>query len=91
MDVALAGEVSFVAADEVREGAQQAGVDEATVDSLVDEYEQAQIDALKIAFLFAALISLASFAATRRLPTVRFAELESEPDPPAPPGSVSLS
>ena len=59
-----------------------AGLDAETVNSLVEHYEDAQLDALKTAFLFAALIVLASFWATRRLPTRLFAELESGPDPP---------
>ena len=52
------------------------------MNTLVEHYEDAQLDALKTAFLFAALIVLASFWATRRLPSRRFAELESGPDPP---------
>ena len=83
VEVALTGEVSFVAADEVRAGAERAGADDDTVNALVSDYEDAQIDALKLAFLFAALIALVSFLATRRLPTVRFAELEAGSHPPS--------
>jgi EmrB/QacA subfamily drug resistance transporter len=82
VEIRLGGDVSFVASEEVRDGATQAGLDAETVNSLVKHYEDAQLDALKTAFLFAALIVLASFWATRRLPTRLFAELESGPDPP---------
>ena len=54
----------------------------ATTDALVDDYEDAQLIALKTAFLFAALLTLASFWSTRRLPTQRFDELQAGPDPP---------
>jgi EmrB/QacA subfamily drug resistance transporter len=73
---------SFVAADEVRAGAEAAGVDPATVDALVENYEDAQLKALKTAFLFAAFLVVASFWTTRRLPTQRFEELQTSPDPP---------
>ena len=68
VQVELGGDVSFVAAGDVRAGATAAGVDEETVDALVENYEDAQLGALKTAFLFAAFVVLASFWATRRLP-----------------------
>ena len=81
VEVALGGGVSFVAAEQVRAGATKAGVDPGTVDALVEDYEEAQLDAIKTAFLFAALIVLASVWGTRRLPTRRFEELESVAEP----------
>ncbi len=69
---------SFVAADEVRVGATQAGLDPRSVDAVVESYEDAQLEALKTAFLFAAFLVVASFWATRRLPTRRFDELQAE-------------
>ena len=48
------------------------------------DYEDAQLDALKLALLFAALLVLASFPATRHLPTRRFDELEAAPEQPDP-------
>jgi EmrB/QacA subfamily drug resistance transporter len=84
VEIRLGGDVSFVASEEVRDGATEAGLESETVNSLVENYEDAQLDALKTAFLFAALIVLASFWAARRLPTRLFAELESGPDPPQP-------
>ena len=80
--VQLSAGGSFVAADEVRAGATAAGVGPATVDALVENYEDAQLTALKTAFLFAALLVLVSFWSTRRLPTRRFDELQAGPDPP---------
>lgn len=68
VQIQLSAGGSFVAADEVREGASQAGLDAPTAEALVDNYEDAQLTALKTAFLFAALIVLGSFWATRNLP-----------------------
>jgi MFS family permease len=82
LEVRLSAGGSFVAADEVRAGAEAAGVDAATADALVENYEDAQLKALKTAFLFAAFLTLASFWTTRRLPERRFDELQSSPDPP---------
>ena len=73
---------SFVAAGEVRAGAEAAGLAPKTVDSLVSHYEDAQLSALKTAFLFAAFLTIASFWTTRRLPDRRFDELQAGPDPP---------
>ncbi|HEU4736764.1 MAG TPA: hypothetical protein VFS48_07040, partial [Solirubrobacterales bacterium] len=82
LEVRLSAGGSFVAADEVRAGAEAAGLDAATADALVENYEDAQLKALKTAFLFAAFLTLASFWTTRRLPEQRFDELEAGPDPP---------
>jgi EmrB/QacA subfamily drug resistance transporter len=82
LEVRLSAGGSFVAADEVRAGAEDAGLRRRTVDSLVSHYEDAQLTALKTAFLFAAFLVLVSFWLTRRLPTRRFDELQAGPDPP---------
>jgi EmrB/QacA subfamily drug resistance transporter len=82
LEVKLSAGGSFVPASEVRAGAEAAGLGPATVDSLVGHYEDAQLNALKLAFLFAGFLTVASFWATRRLPTRRFEELQSAPDPP---------
>jgi MFS family permease len=83
LETRLSAGGSFVPAAEVRAGAEAAGLDPATVDSLVGHYEDAQLNALKLAFLFAGFLTVASFWTTRRLPTRRFDELQSTPDPPA--------
>jgi MFS family permease len=88
VEVRIGAGASFVAADQVRTTATDEGVATETVDALVTEYEDAQLQALKVAFLFASFIVLAAFLATRRLPTRKFAELESGPDPPAAPAEA---
>jgi hypothetical protein len=66
---------SFVASAQVEAAARKAGLGEAEASELVDRYEEAQLEALKTALLFAALLVLASFFATRNLPARRFDEL----------------
>jgi MFS family permease len=82
LETRLSAGGSFVPAAEVRVGAEAAGLAPATVDSLVGHYEDAQLNALKLAFLFAGFLTVASFWTTRRLPTRRFDELQAGPDPP---------
>jgi EmrB/QacA subfamily drug resistance transporter len=86
VEIQLSAGGSFVATQQVEETAEAAGIDEATSEALVSDYEDAQLKALKIAFLCAALLVLASFLATRRLPTRRFDELQAEPDVSPAPG-----
>lgn len=66
---------SFVASAEVEAAATRAGLEEGEVSEVVSNYEDAQLDALKTALLFAALLVLGSFFATRNLPARRFEEL----------------
>jgi MFS family permease len=73
---------SFVAADEVRAAATEAGLGAGTVDALVENYEDAQIEALKTALLFAAFLTVCSFWSTRRLPKQRFDQLQAGTGPP---------
>ena len=61
----------------------RAGVDPEDDGRCVEDYEDAQLNALKTAFLFASLIVLASFWATRRLPAERFDQIEAARAPPA--------
>jgi EmrB/QacA subfamily drug resistance transporter len=72
---------SFVPSSEVEAAATRAGVDRATTAELVDDYEAAQLKALKTAFLFAALLVLAALLGTRNLPSRRFDELPALSDP----------
>jgi hypothetical protein len=69
--VQLSAGGSFVASDEVREAAEDERLAPQTTDALVGHYEDAQLEALKLAFLVAALLVLASFWSTRRLPAER--------------------
>jgi EmrB/QacA subfamily drug resistance transporter len=78
VQVHVASGGSFVPAVEVAAAAQKEGIDPATVDELVSDYETSQLNALKTGFLFAALLTLASFLPTRRLPKRRFDQLQAE-------------
>ena len=83
VEVQLSAGGSFVASDQVRATAADAGVDPETAEAIVADYEDAQINALKTAFLFASLIVLASFWAARHLPAERFDQIEAARAPPA--------
>ena len=75
--------MSFVAAEQVRSAAARPRASiAATTEELVGHYEDAQLSALKIGFLGAALLVVASFFATSRLPSRRFDELQAEHGPP---------
>jgi len=86
VEVRLSAGGSFVAADAVRASAEEADLAPTEVDAIVANYEDAQISSLKIAFLLAGFLVIASFWATRRLPTRRFDELDEREavDPTAP-------
>ena len=71
VEVQLSAGGSFVASSEVREAAEDARVPPKETDDLVSHYEDAQLKALKLAFLVAAFLVLASFWSTRRLPAER--------------------
>jgi MFS family permease len=68
VSVAAGSGIDFVASDEIRAAAAQAGLDEATTNALVDDYEQAQLGSLKAGLLAAALLALISLAFTAELP-----------------------
>lgn len=78
VSVRVSSGTSFVAADQVRSAAQSEGVSPTNTDALVESYEEAQLSALKIGFLGAALLVVASFFATGRLPARRFDELAAD-------------
>jgi Na+/melibiose symporter-like transporter len=69
--VAAGTGIDFVAVDDVQTAVEEAGVDEATTAAIVDDYAQAQIQALKTGMLVAALFALLSLPFTRDLPHVR--------------------
>ncbi len=83
VDVALSSGGSFVASEEVRAGAEQAGVDSGTTDILVAEYEDSQLMALKTALLVAALLVLAAIPFTRKLPDFPLARPPDAAEPAA--------
>ena len=69
IEAATASGIDFVASADVEAAALvTAGIDAATTAAIVDDYEQAQLRALKAGLLAAALIALASLAFTKDLP-----------------------
>ncbi|HWJ43558.1 MAG TPA: MFS transporter [Solirubrobacterales bacterium] len=71
VQVQMSAGASFVASEDVRAAAEAERLPPRTTDALVDHYEDAQLKALKLAFLIAAFLVLASFWSTRRLPARR--------------------
>jgi EmrB/QacA subfamily drug resistance transporter len=68
VSVAVGSGIDFVSADHIGAAAQDAGLDESTTEALVDDYESAQLQALKTGLLAAAFLALLSLAFTRDLP-----------------------
>ncbi len=78
---ATSGSVSFVSADQVSAAATDAGLDPAAVDAIVEDYEDAQITALKSGLLVAAAIAVAAMFFTKGLPSRRPGEDPAGDDP----------
>ncbi len=68
VSVAVGSGLDFVASSDIETAAQQAGLDAATTTAIVDDYEAAQLRALKAGLLVAGLIALISLAFTKDLP-----------------------
>ena len=68
IETATADGIDFVASADVEAVLVSAGLDEATTQAVVEDYEAAQLRALKAGLLLAALIALASLAFTKDLP-----------------------
>ena len=66
--IAVEPGIDFVSADQITAAAESAGYDEATTVALVEDYEAAQIQSLKVGLLVAALLALVSLAFTKDLP-----------------------
>ena len=60
--------IDFVASDDLATAASDAGLDDASVAAVVDDYEQAQLSSLKVGLLVAAMLALLSLISTRNLP-----------------------
>jgi MFS family permease len=69
--IAVDGSVEFVSSDQVAAAADAAGLDAATSTAIVEDYEDAQLQALKTGLLVAALIAMASLVFTGSLPSRR--------------------
>jgi hypothetical protein len=68
VSVAVGNGIDFVASQDIEKAVTEAGVDPATGQAIVDDYEHAQLQALKAGLLAAALLALLSLAFTRELP-----------------------
>ena len=66
--LAVGSGIDFVSADQITVAAEEAGLDQQTTEALVDDYESAQLQALKTGLLAAAFLALLSLAFTRELP-----------------------
>jgi EmrB/QacA subfamily drug resistance transporter len=69
--IAVDGSVEFVPSDQVAAAADAAGLDAATSSAIVEDYETAQLQALKTGLFVAALIALLSLTFTGSLPSRR--------------------
>jgi EmrB/QacA subfamily drug resistance transporter len=68
VSAAAEGGVDFISAEQAGAALGDAGLDPATADAIVDDYEQAQLQALKAGLLATAFLALGSLAFTRDLP-----------------------
>jgi EmrB/QacA subfamily drug resistance transporter len=66
--VAVESGLDFVSSEQIAAAATEAGLDEATTTAIVDDYEAAQLRALKAGLLAAALLAVMSLPFTRDLP-----------------------
>jgi EmrB/QacA subfamily drug resistance transporter len=71
--------IDFVSSDVVEEAVQQTDLDEATGQAIVDDYEQAQLQALKSGLLVAGFLALGALAFTADLPHERPASRRDTP------------
>lgn len=70
LGIAVEDGLDFLSTDQVRATLEEAGADEATTTALVENYGQAQIQALKVGLLAATLLALMSLPFTKNLPAV---------------------
>jgi len=69
LESATVAGLDFVASSDVEATLLTAGLDEATTQEVVDDYEAAQLQSLKMGLLAATFIALASLAFTKNLPS----------------------
>jgi EmrB/QacA subfamily drug resistance transporter len=86
--VRLEGSISFVASDDVAAAAEQAGLDQETSSALVEDYEDAQLTALKLGLLVAGFLAVGSLLFTGSLPSRKLGEREQQPDRDAAPATA---
>ncbi len=68
LGVAAGTGIDFVSVEQLETAADQAGLDQPTTDAIIDDYQQAQVKALKAGLLAAGLLVLLSLSSTRNLP-----------------------
>jgi MFS family permease len=79
VESAVSPGIDFITAEQAEDAIRSAGVDDDTTAALVEDYEQAQLQALKAGLLVAGLLGLGSLAFTRDLPATT---AEPAPGPP---------
>lgn len=83
--IAVGGGITFISADQLEGTAAEEGIPDAEVEAVVENYEDAQIDALKLGLLVSAGFGLIGLPLIGGLPRKRMAEGELEESPgPAP-------
>jgi len=83
VSVSVESGLDFVASTQIETAATDAGLDAATTAAIVDDYESAQLQALKTGLLLAAFLALGSLATTRGLPSTVASVPNPEPVPAA--------
>jgi MFS family permease len=78
VEVSLASGVTFIQSSEVRAILESDDVEPVLVDPLIENYEIAQLDALRIALFAIAVIVIVALLFTRQLPTKRVGEIAEE-------------
>ncbi len=68
VSVEVADGVPFVSSSDAEDAATEAGLDQPTVDAIVESYEDSQLTALKAGLLAAAALAALAFTGTRNLP-----------------------
>jgi MFS family permease len=79
-EVASTTGVDFVDLNQADQLLEEAGIDEASREAILDEYAESQLQALKAGLLLAGLLALAGLPFTRELPSTR-APATTTPDP----------
>jgi MFS-type transporter involved in bile tolerance (Atg22 family) len=69
--IAVGGGITFISADQLRTAATEEGISESEVNALVEDYEDAQLQALKVGLLVAAALGLLALPLSGGLPAVR--------------------
>jgi MFS family permease len=82
LGIAVGGGITFMSADEVRQLATDAGVSEDETNAIVENYEDAQLQSLKLGLLVAAALGLLAIPLCNGLPAKPLEEPEEEEEEP---------